>query len=66
MHLNPEDAVEVHQLVRSKQIVAMHWGTLALSDEPILEPPQRLAAELRRKDIPQEAFLLLKHERQEP
>lgn len=41
--LSPEDAVAVHLDVKSKQSVAMHWGTFSLTDEPLLEPPVRLS-----------------------
>lgn len=40
-HLSPEQAVQVGKDLRAKRIVAMHWGTLILSDEPPLEPPLR-------------------------
>lgn len=40
-HLSPEQAVKVGQDLRAKTLVAMHWGTIILSDEPPLEPPLR-------------------------
>jgi L-ascorbate metabolism protein UlaG (beta-lactamase superfamily) len=41
-HMNPDDAVEAFQRLGAKQLVAMHWGTLKLTDEPLGEPPERL------------------------
>lgn len=38
-HLSPSQAVQVGCDLRAKTLVAMHWGTLVLSDEPPLEPP---------------------------
>ncbi len=38
-HLSPSQAVQVGRDLRAKTLVAMHWGTLVLSDEPPLEPP---------------------------
>lgn len=38
-----EDAVAIHADVKSKQSVAMHWGTFSLTDEPLLEPPVRVS-----------------------
>jgi N-acyl-phosphatidylethanolamine-hydrolysing phospholipase D len=43
-HLNPEDAVRLARDFGADLAVAMHWGTFALSPEPILEPPQRFLA----------------------
>jgi len=51
MHMNPEEAVAVFQDARCRRAVAMHWGTFRLTDEPLGEPPLRLAAELERKGI---------------
>lgn len=43
-HVNPEDAVRLAQDLRADLAVAMHWGTFALSEEPLLEPPRRFLA----------------------
>ena len=41
MHVNPEEAVQIHQDVQSRFSVGMHWRTfLNLTDEPLLEPSQ--------------------------
>ncbi len=32
-HVNPEDAVQVHEDVRAKKSLAIHWGTFNLSYE---------------------------------
>jgi N-acyl-phosphatidylethanolamine-hydrolysing phospholipase D len=56
MHLNPEEAVRVFQETRCRRAVAMHWGTFRLTDEPMGEPPLRLAAELGRQGIPAASF----------
>jgi N-acyl-phosphatidylethanolamine-hydrolysing phospholipase D len=41
-HMNPEEAVRVHQMLNAKQSVGIHWGSFALSEEPMDEPPIRL------------------------
>ena len=40
-HTNPEEALSVAKDLKSKKIIGMHWGTVVLSLEPIMEPPQR-------------------------
>ncbi|MGO9838287.1 MAG: MBL fold metallo-hydrolase [Polyangiaceae bacterium] len=40
----PEEAVEAARLLEARRMVAMHWGTFRLTDEPIAEPPERARA----------------------
>ena len=40
-HTNPEEALEVAKNLKSKKVIGMHWGTVVLSLEPIMEPPKR-------------------------
>ncbi len=44
IHINPEEAVQIGKDIFAKNLVAMHWGTIELSDEPIFEPPARFLA----------------------
>ena len=53
--------LKTHDRFISIKSVAIHWGTFILTDEPLTEPPQRLAGVLRAKGIPSEQFLVLKH-----
>jgi len=48
-HLNPEEAVEAGRAVRARRLVAMHYGTFDLSDEPLDEPPRRFRDAGRRQ-----------------
>jgi L-ascorbate metabolism protein UlaG (beta-lactamase superfamily) len=50
-HLNPEEAVQAFEDLGARHMVAMHWGTFKLTDEPLDEPPVRLAAEWRRRGL---------------
>lgn len=43
-HMGPEDAVEAARLLGARHLVAMHWGTFRLTDEPTGEPPIRARA----------------------
>lgn len=56
MHINPEEAVQIHQDVGSRCSVAMHWGTFRLTLEPLDEPPQRLAAARSAAGLSAERF----------
>ena len=40
-HTTPEEALNVAQDLKSKNVVGMHWGAFVLSLEPIMEPPTR-------------------------
>lgn len=57
MHLTPEEAVKVFEDTRCRRAVAMHWGTFRLTDEPLGEPPLRLAAELEMRGIEEDRFI---------
>ena len=43
-HMGPEEAVRASLAVRARNLVAMHWGTFVLTDEPPGEPPLRVRA----------------------
>lgn len=53
-HLNPEQAVQSFLDLGAREFFAMHWGTFKLTDEPLLEPPERLDAEWRRRGLSNE------------
>ncbi|MGA0713050.1 MAG: MBL fold metallo-hydrolase [Pelagibacteraceae bacterium] len=40
-HTNPEEALNIGKDLNSKKLIGMHWGTVVLSLEPIMEPPVR-------------------------
>jgi N-acyl-phosphatidylethanolamine-hydrolysing phospholipase D len=43
-HVDPEEAVQAGRALGARRLVAMHWGTFDLSDEPLDEPPRRFRA----------------------
>jgi N-acyl-phosphatidylethanolamine-hydrolysing phospholipase D len=61
MHANPQEAVQIHLDLNARHSVAMHWGTFILTDEPLDEPPQKLAAAREAAGISPEEFFLMKH-----
>jgi L-ascorbate metabolism protein UlaG (beta-lactamase superfamily) len=50
-HLCPEEAGEAFELLGARHLVAMHWGTFLLTDEPAGEPPDRLLAWSRERGL---------------
>ncbi len=60
-HVNPEESVQIHMDIGSRQSVGIHWGTFILTDEPLDEPPKRLAAALKQHRIAPEDFFVLRH-----
>ena len=47
VHLNPEEAVAAGRDLSARTLVAMHWGTIVLTDEPPFEPPERFRTAAR-------------------
>ena len=41
-HANPEQALEMADHMQARHVLTMHWGTFIQSEEPTLEPMQRL------------------------
>ena len=60
VHASPEDAVLMFEDLGARAAVAMHWGALPLTDEPVDAPPARLAAELTRRGHRSDAFVALR------
>ena len=60
MHVDPFEAVRIHQDVKSELSIGMHWGTFKLTDEPLNEPPALLERALKESSIPAEKFRTLK------
>lgn len=59
MHMNPAEAVQVHQDVGARTSVAMHWGTFRLTDEGRDDPVEALAAARRAAGVDEQAFRIL-------
>jgi len=41
-HVNPEEALNIARDLNAKKSIGMHWGTFILTDEPVLEPREKL------------------------
>lgn len=53
IHASPYDAVEMFQDTKCKKALAIHWGTWALTSEPVDEPPEKLKEALKVKGLAQ-------------
>lgn len=53
MHANPVDSVNIFTDTKCRRALGMHWGTWALTEEAVLEPPRILKAALKAKSIPE-------------
>jgi N-acyl-phosphatidylethanolamine-hydrolysing phospholipase D len=58
-HINPAEAVQIHQDLKAKRSVGVHWGTFALTDEPLDQPPKDLAAARTAANITEDDFFLM-------
>ena len=58
-HINPAEAVQVHQDLKAKRSVGVHWGTFNLSDEPLDQPPKDLALALRERGLAPDTFTVM-------
>ncbi|KAH3819066.1 N-acyl-phosphatidylethanolamine-hydrolyzing phospholipase D-like [Dreissena polymorpha] len=60
-HVNTDEAVEMHKDLRSEQSVGIHWGTFKLTNEPYMEPKEKLEKILNLQKLPLSSFVTVKH-----
>lgn len=59
VHINPDEAVQIHEDVESRLSVAGHFSTFKLAEEELHRPPFDLYLALNKKKIPVEKFRVL-------
>jgi L-ascorbate metabolism protein UlaG (beta-lactamase superfamily) len=59
-HVTPEEALQIANDVDASRMLAIHWGTFDLSDEPPGEPPFRLRLAAERQRLSSEQVWVLK------
>ena len=42
VHVTPEEALMIAKDLHAKHLIPMHWGTIAMAQEPLFEPIERL------------------------
>ena len=60
VHVNPEEAVRAAMDAGARRVLAMHFGTFDLADEPLDEPPQRFRAEASRLGLGEDRAWVMK------
>lgn len=59
-HIAPEQAVKIGGEIGADTMVAMHWGTIELSDEPHWEPPVRFTKAAREAGMSDDQIWVMK------
>jgi len=55
-HMDPDQAVSLHQAMGQPHTVAIHWGVFELADESLDEPPEVLQQALRQAGLGEDRF----------
>lgn len=59
-HVDPAEAVRIHQDLQARQSLGVHWGAFEMADEPLDEAPRALAAARRAAGIDEAEFFVLR------
>lgn len=59
VHINPDEAVKIHQEIGSRLSLGGHWGTFKLSSDCLTRPPFDLYCALKKKGESWEKFRVL-------
>jgi N-acyl-phosphatidylethanolamine-hydrolysing phospholipase D len=57
VHIDPSEAIRIHNDVKSRFSIGMHWGTFQMTSEPMMEPKQLLDQALSQEPLQQGQFV---------
>ncbi|MEA3018230.1 MAG: hypothetical protein QOI38_2952 [Sphingomonadales bacterium] len=57
-HMDPAEAWRVFEILNPAVALGVHWGTVRLTFEAIGDPPRRIAALRRARNVPPERFVV--------
>ncbi|PHV13197.1 MBL fold metallo-hydrolase [Chitinimonas sp. BJB300] len=57
-HVDPIEAVQIHNDIHAKQSMGIHWGTFELTDEPLEQPIRDLAKAKKQAGLADQDFVL--------
>jgi L-ascorbate metabolism protein UlaG (beta-lactamase superfamily) len=57
IHTSPEDAVRIHQIIKSPKSIGMHFGTFPLADDSMEDPVKDLKIAMEKEGIPEGEFV---------
>lgn len=60
VHMNPEEAVQANLDLEGKKMLAIHWGTFLMTDEPMDEPPKKLFEAVAEKNCKRDDYWVFK------
>ncbi len=60
-HVNPEESFKIHNDIKSKKTIGIHFGTFVLTTEPIDEPKTKISKLLKQNNISDDDFIVPKH-----
>ena len=58
-HMDPDEAVRAHKALAARRSIGIHWGTFALTDEALDQPPRDLAAARAKEAVAESDFFVL-------
>jgi N-acyl-phosphatidylethanolamine-hydrolysing phospholipase D len=59
MHVDPNEAIQMHRDLKSKFSIGMHWGTFPLTAEPAIEPMDQLKKLVKNLGLNENEFITI-------